>query len=145
MVQHAAAHAPLVSSAVVKRHTVRDRAPTIPFDLTEYARAETGPLSWTAANDDSTFSAWVLDGDAEAVCARTTELLVTISPTDVPRVAHGPEQLLSRLTLREAFVVASIDGESSLETILDMLDMPAGEALTIVCELCAAGVITLDM
>ncbi len=136
MVHHAAAQA---------LHSVRDRAPTVPFDLAEYARAETGPTSWTAANDDESFSAWVHDGDDDdGLCARTTELLVTVSPTDVPRVGPGPEHLLSRLTLREAFVVASIDGESTLETILDMLDMPAGEALTIVCELCAAGVITLD-
>lgn len=138
MVQHALAHAPLV------RTSVRDRAPTVPFDLTEYARLETGPLSWTAANDDSTFSAWVKDSDQDGLCARTTQLLVTIAPTDIPRVASTPPHLLVRLTLREAFVVASIDGESTLETILDLLDMPAGEALTIVCELCAAGVIALQ-
>lgn len=135
MVHHAAAHSP---------HSVRERAPTVPYDLTEYARSETGPASWTAANEDESFSAWVLDSDADGLRARTTELLVTIAPTDIPRVAGSPELLVSRLTLREAFVVASIDGESTLETLLDMMDMPAGEALTIVCELCAAGVILLD-
>lgn len=135
MVNHAAAYSP---------YSVRERAPTVPFDLTEYARSETGPLSWSAGSDDESFSAWVRESDDGGLCARTTQLLVSIAPTDVPRVLGSPEHLVTRLTLREAFVVASIDGESTLETLLPMLDMPAGEALTIVCELCAAGVIVLE-
>jgi len=123
-------------------YTLRERAPTVPYDLTEYARSETGPASWSAANDE-TFSAWVHDHDDDGLCARTTRLLVSIAPTDVPRVAGNPELLVARLSLREAFVLASIDGESTLETLLPMLDMPPGEALTIVCELCAAGVISI--
>jgi hypothetical protein len=125
-------------------HAARERVPTVPFDLTEYAWSETGPASWSAERDAASLSAWVLESRDERLCARTTELLVTIAPTDVPHVAIGVERLIAELSLREAFVVASIDGESTLETLLDMLDMPAGEALSIVCELCATGVLVLD-
>jgi hypothetical protein len=134
----------MVNDAALFAYSTRERAPTIPFDLSEYAWNETGPASWTAQRDAAAFSAWVLEGQDDHLCARTTELLVTISPTDVPHVAESTEHVLSRLSLREAFVVASIDGESTLEVILDSLDMPAGEALSIVCELCATGVIVLD-
>jgi hypothetical protein len=30
----------------------RDQLPTVPCDLSEYARTETGPRSWSAATDE---------------------------------------------------------------------------------------------
>src|SRR5258708_3501 len=110
----------------------REKMQTIPCDLSAYALTETGPSSWSARTDD-----------APPPRPRSTPGVVTIAPTDVPSVAVSHESLLEHVTLREAFVIASIDGESSLEALLEMLDMPNGEALTIICELCASGILSL--
>jgi hypothetical protein len=98
--------------------------PTIPTDLSEYARTETGPTSWSAT-----------------YVPPTPDPPFTLAPTDVLRVVMSPEQFVSELTLLETSIVAAIDGETTLEVILHELDMPESEALTIVCELCAAGVL----
>jgi hypothetical protein len=107
------------NEATESLHAVRERMVTIPADLSEYAWNETGPTSWSAADVPR----------------------VQLSPSDIVRLAQSPGHLVPRLTLCEAAIVASIDGQSTLETIIHGLDMPEGEALTIVCELCAAGVL----
>jgi hypothetical protein len=95
--------------------------PTVPADLSEYAWKETGPTSWSARDVPP----------------------VMLAPTDVLRISTSRDRLLPRLTLCEAAIVATIDGESTLETIVNGLDMPEADALTIVCELCAAGVLVV--
>jgi len=122
----------------------RDRLPTLPHDLSEYAREQTGPSSWSAEHDAEALSAWALAAHDDPLCARMTELLVDISPSDVPVVAVAVRDAARVLGHREAFVLASIDGTSTVEMMLDVVDLPAGEVLAIVCDLCARGIVTLD-
>lgn len=122
----------------------RDRLPTLPYDLTEYARESTGPASYSAHPQADLLSAWALDGHVDPTFARTTDLLVDISPDDVPCVVLASEELAHLVSHREAFVVASIDGQSTLDTLAYTVDLPAGEVLAIICTLCARGIIELD-
>lgn len=130
------------SSAEV--YAVRDRLPTLPHDLSEYARVQTGPASWSARRDAETIAAWALEAHDDPMCALTTDLFVDISPTDVPHVMMTSEEVARLVGHREAFVVATIDGYSTLERMLDTVDLPSGEVLSIVCNLCARGIVTLD-
>lgn len=122
----------------------RDRLPTSPHDLSEYARDQTGPSSWSADPRVASLSAWALEAHDDPMCARTTELLVEISPLDIPRVVVAGEQVAEVVSHREAFVIASIDGASTLETLVGSLDLPPGEVLEILCRLCARGIVALD-
>jgi len=93
---------------------VRDRLPTIPHDLEEYARSETGP----ALND--------------------------LWPSDVPSVIGSAREHAARVDHREAFVLSLLDGESSLEELAAAADLPGAEVLAIIRELCARGIVSLD-
>ncbi len=122
----------------------RDRLPTLPFDLTEYARESTGPASYSAHPQADLLAAWALDGHVDPSFARATDLLVDISPEDVPFVPIAADELAGLVNHREAFVVASIDGQSTLDALAYTVDLPAGEVLAIICNLCARGVVALD-
>jgi len=122
----------------------RDRLPTLPHDLSEYAREQTGPSSWSAEHDAEALSAWALAAHDDPHLSRMTELLVDVSPCDVPLVAIAVRDAVRVLGHREAFVLASIDGSSTVEMLLDVVDLPAGDVLAIVCDLCARGIVTLD-
>lgn len=122
----------------------RDRMPTIPHDLTEYARELTGPTSYSAHPQAELLSAWVLRDHVDPTIAKTTDLLVDISPSDVPYVLLAPPEIAQLASHREAFVIASIDGHSTLDTVPDTVDLPRGEVLAMICDLCARGIIGLD-
>ena len=132
------------TSAGPYAESFRDRLPTLPYDLTEYARELTGPASYSAHPEVDLLSAWALADHVDPTLARTTELLVDISPTDVPYVVLPSEEVAQLVSHREAFVVASIDGHSTLEMIPRIVDLPPGEVLEIICNLCARGLIALD-
>ncbi|MBX3188528.1 MAG: hypothetical protein KF819_16045 [Labilithrix sp.] len=122
----------------------RDRMATLPHDLSEYARVQTGPASWSAHPHAEELSAWALEDHVDPALVRTTALLVDISPTDVPHVAVPHADVAQLVSHREAFVVASINGEATLETMLDIVGLPSGELLAIICSLCARGIVALD-
>jgi hypothetical protein len=123
----------------------RDRLPTLPYDLSEYARIETGPSSWSAHRDAEALSAWALAVHDDPINAAITELLVDLSPTDVPRVAMTLEQVARLVTHRDAFVVASIDGQSTLEMMVEGMDRArSGEVLGVLCNLCARGIVVFE-
>jgi len=122
----------------------RDRLPTLPYDLTEYARESTGPASYSAHPQADLLAAWALDGHVDPSFARATDLLVDITPEDVPFVVLAPDEVAPLVSHREAFVVASIDGQSTLDTLAYTADLPAGEVLAIICNLCARGIVELD-
>ena len=123
----------------------RDRLPTLPYDLSEYARNETGPSSWSAHRDAEALSAWALEAHDDPMNAAVTDLLVDLSPTDVPRVAMTLEQVARLVTHREAFVVASIDGQSTLEMMIAGMDRArSGEVLGVLCNLCARGIVVFE-
>jgi hypothetical protein len=108
---------------------VRERLPTIPHDLSEYARIQTGPSP--EVHDDP-------------LHAMTSGPLVDVWPTDVPCVTGTAAQHVAQLDHREAFVLSMLDGESSLASMLEAVDLPGAEVLAIVCDLCARGIVTLD-
>ncbi len=123
--------------------TVRDRLPTSPHDLSDYAREQTGPSSWSAHPEAEALSSWALAEHDDPYCARTTDLLTCIAPLDVPFLTVACADAAQVLGHREAFVMASIDGRSTCETLLDMIDLPPGEVLGILCNLCARGFVAL--
>ncbi len=138
------ANAVFDTSAGFPCEPLRDRLPTLPFDLTEYARESTGPASYSAHPQADLLAAWALDGHIDPTFARATDLLVDISPDDVPFVRIKAEELASLVNHREAFVAASIDGQSTLDALAYTVDLPAGEVLAILCNLCARGIVELD-
>jgi hypothetical protein len=108
-----------------------DGRQTIPQDLGEYARAATGPTSWAARPDAG--------GEA------ASDWLLGIWPSDVPRAAVGSaEQRALLADDREALVVSLLDGRSSVGVVLEASGLPGAEALEILCELCARGIVALD-
>ena len=138
------ANAVVDTSAGFRCEPPRDRLPTLPFDLTEYARESTGPASYSAHPQADLLAAWALDGHVDPSFARATDLLIDISPEDVPFVPIAADELAGLVNHREAFVVASIDGQSTLDALAYTVDLPAGEVLAIICNLCARGVVELD-
>ena len=138
----------MLDANAVTSEKARDRLPTLPYDLTEYARESTGPASYSAHPQADLLAAWALDGHVDPTYARATDLLVDISPEDVPFVARdlarAPDELARVLSHRESFVVASIDGQSTLDALAYTVDLPAGEVLAIICNLCARGIVDLD-
>lgn len=121
----------------------RGRLPTFPHDLSEFAREQTGPASWSAHPDADALSAWALEAHDDPTRALVTELLVDICTTDIPRVVMSAVDVARLVNHREAFVVASIDGDSTLEMLVDMVDLPTGELLEIICSLCARRIVAL--
>jgi hypothetical protein len=114
---------------------MRDEMPTLPYDLSEFARAHTGPFSWT---DDTTFDDEPLD---EIVAGP----LVGVRRSDVPCVAARPDgSVLPALDHRQYFVLSLLDGCSSVENLIDSAGLPESETLTILCELCARGVVFFE-
>jgi len=122
----------------------RERVATIPFDLSAYAVEHTGPTSWSAQPDAEHLAAWVLESHDEPLYTGRTAALVELLPTDVPRVTRRAQHGVAALGHRERFVLASIDGGSSIETMLELLDLPTGEVLTVLGDLCARGIVAID-
>ncbi|MEA2752036.1 MAG: hypothetical protein QOI41_6179, partial [Myxococcales bacterium] len=97
------------------------------------------------ARDTEALSAWALEAQGDPFCAAVTDLLVDLSPTDVPRVSTRLERDARVLTRREASVFASIDGRSTLEMMVDGLDRArSGEVLGVLCTLCARGIVVFE-
>ncbi len=121
----------------------RPELPTLPYDLSEYARIHTGPSSWSATADDDE---WRDDaGLAEIALANAVGgPLLDVRGSDVPRVALSPEECeVGSLDHREGFILSLLDGASDIETV-DIAGMPAAEALAVLCDLCVRGIITLE-
>lgn len=77
----------------------------------------------------------------------------TISPapalgwslSSVPVLARAQEEIVKMpLDHRAGFFLTHVDGESNLETILDLVPLPEGEVLALVESLVALGVIRLE-
>ena len=128
---------------MLRLDSVRDRLPTSPHDLGEYAREHTGPLSWSAHPDAEALATWALAEHGEPSCARTTTLLSNIAPLDVPFLTVRCADAAQVVGHREAFVMASIDGLTTCEALVDTIDLPAGDVLEILCNLCARGLVVL--
>jgi hypothetical protein len=138
---------------------MRDRLPTLPHDLREYAWIHTGPPSVAAERAERasrTPAAPVarhreshvrelepaVEDAIDAMDSIETGLLVDLWHSDVPRVASGGTT--SCTDHREAFVLSLLDGASTVGSLLEIADLPVAEVLAILCDLCARGVVTLD-
>lgn len=133
----------LETGALSTLPALRHRLPTLPHDLSEYAREQTGHASWSAHPQVDELSAWALEPHDDPACAMKTELLVDLCPTDVPCVVVSRAELARLVNHREAFVVASIDGSSTIEMMVDVVALPAAEVLEIIFDLCARGIVAL--
>jgi hypothetical protein len=122
---------------------MRDRLPTLPFDLSEYARVNTGPDSWSAQSNSvlGQVHADAFDAVVEEIASGP---LVGIHGSDVPRAAvcvAEPEE--ADLSDEEAFVFGLIDGRSCVEDLLAIAGMPPSEVLAAFCSLCARGMVRM--
>jgi hypothetical protein len=116
---------------------MRERLPTLPHDLSEYARQETGPDSWSASADTRPWDEVVEPVRIEA------GPMIEVRKTDVPRVVA---KLLEIATLepRERAVISALDGRKSLGTILRAWALPEAEVIEVLCELFARGLVVFD-
>lgn len=119
----------------------RDRIPTVPHDLSELARLATGPLS---SREVERLFARLVDVHDDSLAARTAAVLAAVSPADVPRLALPADRAAMLVDHREAFVLACIDGASSLEDVLEVVGLPTSDVLDIVCGLAARGIVALE-
>jgi hypothetical protein len=87
----------------------RPEMPTLPFDLSEYAREATGEPRLDPADSAK----------------------LDFAPDRVPTLNVTPDQLLrAGLDHKGGFLVSLIDGISTLEMIVDVAGMPKEEALS---------------
>src|SRR5262245_61876219 len=113
---------------------MRDRLPTLPIDLSEYARETCGPESWSATEADP-----ALD-ESDMISGP----LLGVRRSDVPKVALSTEECFDQsLDHRAGFILSLLDGCSNVETVLDVAGLPEQETLEVLCDLCARGIVTL--
>jgi hypothetical protein len=106
---------------------MREELPTLPFDLSEYAREHAGP-------DDDDLLGEISVGP-----------LLDVRGDSIPRLTVPRDELMTwALDHREGFIVSLLDGVSTVEAILDMAAMPEGQGLFVLCDLCARGLVALD-
>jgi hypothetical protein len=118
----------------------RDRMPTLPEDLSEYAWIHTGPPSWFDAcpsADDSELDLQDATGEPSAVSGR----LVDLWHSDVPKVVSAVDAVVNE---HEARILSMVDGRATIGTLLETSGLPLPDLLAALCELCARGVLTLD-
>ncbi len=113
----------------------RDRLPTIPVDLSEYAWIHTGPQSWSNGLAVAEPVEQGACGDASA------ELLVDLWHSDVPNVVAYVETVVDA---NEARILSLVDGHATIGTLLETSGLALPDILGALGELCARGVITLD-
>ena len=119
---------------------MRDQLPTLPFDLSEYARESCGPESWLA-HEETELEPSFDDVDEGAIVSGP---LIGVRRSDVPRVAMRTVECFDQgLDHRAGFILSLLDGHSSVETVLDVAGLPEQETLAVLCDLCARGIVTL--
>lgn len=138
---NAAWAAPVRSEGDVES-SARDRLPTLPYDLAEFAWLHTGPSSWSAEDEPDVGDAEV--DDETPLDEIETALLIDLWHSDVLRLARRVAARAARLDHREAFVLSLVDGQSTVAEILDVAGLPVAEVFAILCELCARGLVTPD-
>ena len=136
----------------------RDRMPTIPCDLSEYARLHTGPDEELGDFfDEGLFLAGISPDEvtpaplgsyepamffqARTVDELTTDLLIDLWRTDVPRITTESATLVDDV---EIWMLSMIDGRSSVGRLIERSGMGADDFLDRLCDLSARGVVTLD-
>jgi hypothetical protein len=126
----------------------RDKLPTLPEDLSEYAWIHTGPPS---LSDDPMAAYWERDPfpskppEAFEHAGTLDELLagslVDLWHSDVPYVVADAPAVLDE---REARILARMDGNATVGDLTGSSGMPVADVLGLISELCSRGVVTLD-
>lgn len=128
----------------------RDRLPTLPEDLSEYAWIHTGPPSWSqepVAEALESFEAVEAfeasePGDEPSVLDDITAgLLVDLWHSDVPHIVAPVTTVVDESEMR---ILSLMDGETTIGTLLETSGLPLADLLGSLCELCARGVVRLD-
>lgn len=102
----------------------RDRVPTIPFELEEYAR-------WTSLPDEEDDLVFTAGPVLQEITGR------------VPHVVVGAD-LEERLSQREALLLSLVDGVSPVQLLLQLAGDDVDEALVVMCDLYARGLVAFD-
>lgn len=97
---------------------VRDRLPTIPYDLTEYARLHTGPSSWSA--------------ELERDDPRRADVLELVDDADDDAFV---------LDDVEAYVVSLVAPKATVADVLDLAGLPSSEVLQVLAKLEGRGIV----
>ena|SRR5215472_1063720 len=110
----------------------RKELPTLPTDMSDIAKESIRPLSPDDTNEIVT---------AEFAVDR----LPDVRRTSIPHLAVPRAQLVGRLqNHREAFLVSLVDGVTSLGDVLDLAGMAQVEAMALLCNLHARGVLAFE-
>lgn len=102
----------------------RDRMPTLPFELEEYARWSCLPDE----EDDLVFTAGPLLGE-----------ITSRVPHVVPAAASG-----ERLSACEAVLLSLVDGVTPVHLLVQLTDAEPEDALVVMCDLYARGLVAFD-
>ena len=134
------------TSEIREAPPTRDRLPTLPEDLSEYAWIHTGPPSWSdglaaAAPVAVETSDGATGAQSSALDDANAELLVDLWHSDVPRVVAYVEAVVDA---NEARILSLVDGHTTIGMLLETSGLALPDMLGALCELCARGVITLD-
>ena len=135
----------------------RDRLPTLPEDMSEYAWLNTGPKSWSddsvqeldadELEEECLASGDLIDDEDDDDDDRSTEmdemsagLLVDLWHSDVPQVIAGRSTMIDE---REAHLLSLMDGRLTVGMLLETSCLAVRDILATLCELRARGVVTL--
>jgi hypothetical protein len=118
----------------------RDRLPTLPEDLSEYAWLHTGPPSWTEDHPERDELADSF-GEQGPLDEMTAGLLVDLWHSDVPHVMSAITTVVDE---HEARILSLMDGQTTIGALLETSGLPLPDLLGNLCELCARGVVKLD-
>ncbi|MBX3204746.1 MAG: hypothetical protein KF764_06740 [Labilithrix sp.] len=134
----------------------RDRLPTLPMDLSEFAWIHTGPPSWSdGAGDETAACPSELDSPGVGLASSSAhdvvatephdgvdvEALVDLWHSDVPSVVADAESVFDP---SEARILELVDGRASVGTLLETSGLLLPDLLGSLGELCARGVLALD-
>jgi len=108
--------------------------PTLPTDLSDYAR------------EASQIRPLLEEDPGEITTAQfAVDSFLDSRRASIPHLAVPRAELVGKLqNHREAFLVSLVDGVSSLADVLDMAGMAQVEAMALLCNLHARGVLAFD-
>ena len=110
-------------SAAAKLPPARDRMPTMPYDLSEFARLHTGPSSWSA--------------EPEHDDPRRSDVVRVVDELEQDEEAEVVDD-------REAFVLSLVTPKATVADVLDLAGLPISEVLAILANLSERGMVTLE-
>lgn len=133
-----------IQPAAPQGRSARHRPTRIFRDVSDFAREPRRAPVCRLRHDAAVVAEWALEVHDDPTVARTTALLASVMPSDVPRVVVSRDEAARLVGAREAVVLAAIDGVSTLDAVVERVPMGLAEALSIVCSLGARGLLALS-